>query len=93
VVLVIIVASLRTVANFWTDYLWFKEVHFTSVFRGVLVNQVILALIFSVAFFLLLLLNLTVADRLAPLERPGPEDELVSRYRQLVGHRGCGSGW
>ena len=88
VVLVIIVASLRTVANFWTDYLWFKEVHFTSVFRGVLVNQVILALIFSVAFFLLLLLNLTVADRLAPLERPGPEDELVSRYRQLVGHRG-----
>ena len=87
VVLVILVASLRTLADFWTDYLWFKEVHFTSVFRGVLVNEVILAVIFSVGFFLLLLLNLTIADRLAPFDRAGPEDELVARYRQLVGHR------
>src|ERR1700722_1249511 len=87
VVIIVLVASLRTVADFWTDYLWFKEVHFTSVFRGVLVNEVILAVIFSVAFFLLLFANLTIANRLAPVDRAGPTDELVVRYRQLVGRR------
>jgi len=84
VVVIIVVASLRSLATFWTDYLWFREVHFTSVFRGVLVNQVILAVIFTVVFFALMLVNLTIADRIAPAGASGPEDELVVRYRQVI---------
>src|ERR1700736_2160627 len=86
VVLFILLTSLRSVAGFYTDYLWFKELHFTSVFRGVLVVQVFLAVLFTLLFFGLLFLNLTIADRIAPRFRPvGPEDELVQRYREAVG--------
>src|ERR1700736_4580961 len=86
VILFILLTSLRSVAGFYTDYLWFKELHFTSVFRGVLVVQVFLAVLFTLLFFGLLFLNLTIADRIAPRFRPvGPEDELVQRYREAVG--------
>src|SRR5450755_1068396 len=86
VVLFILLTSLRSIAGFYTDYLWFKELHFTSVFRGVLVVQVLLAVLFTVLFFLLMFGSLTIADRLAPKFRAvGPEDELVQRYREAVG--------
>src|ERR1700730_10979791 len=86
VVLFILLTSLRSVAGFYTDYLWFKELHLTSVFRGVLVVQVFLAVLFTLFFFALLFVNLTIADRIAPRFRPvGPEDELVQRYRETIG--------
>jgi uncharacterized protein len=89
VVLFILLTSLRSVAGFYTDYLWFKEIHFTSVFRGVLVVQLLLAVFFTLFFFGLMLLSLTIADRIAPRFRPvGPEDELVQRYREAVGPHG-----
>jgi uncharacterized membrane protein (UPF0182 family) len=86
VVLFFLFASLRSIASFYTDYLWFKELKFTSVFRGVLVVQVLLAVVFCLLFFALMLGNLTIADKIAPRFRPtGPEDELVQRYREAVG--------
>jgi uncharacterized membrane protein (UPF0182 family) len=86
VVAIILLTSLRGIARFYTDYLWFKELHLTSVFRGVLVVQVLLALFFTAFFFGLLLVNLTIADRIAPRFRPvGPEDEIVQKYREVVG--------
>src|SRR6516162_10053165 len=86
VLLVLLLTSLRSLAGFYTDYLWFKELHFTSVFRGVLVVQVVLALVFTALFFAMMFTSLTIADRVAPKFRPvGPEDELVQRYREAVG--------
>jgi uncharacterized membrane protein (UPF0182 family) len=86
VVLFILLTSLRSLAGFYTDYLWFKELQFTSVFRGVLVTQVVLAFVFTLLFFGIMLASLTIADHLTPKFRPvGPEDELVQRYREKVG--------
>ncbi len=86
IVLFLLITSLRSIASFYTDYLWFKELKFTSVFRGVLVVQVLLAVVFCVLFFAIMLGNLIIADRIAPRFRPtGPEDELVQRYREAVG--------
>jgi uncharacterized membrane protein (UPF0182 family) len=86
IVLFLLITSLRSIASFYTDYLWFKELKFTSVFRGVLVVQVLLAVFFCLLFFALMLGNLVIADRIAPRFRPtGPEDELVQRYREAVG--------
>ena len=86
VVVFVLITSLRSIASFYTDYLWFKEVKFTSVFRGVLVVQVLLAVFFCLLFFGLMVGNLIIADRIAPRFRPaGPEDELVQRYREAVG--------
>lgn len=86
IVLFVLVISARGIADFYTDYLWFQELKFTSVFRGVLVTQVLLAVFFCALFFGLMLVNLIIADRIAPRFRPtGPEDELVQRYREAVG--------
>src|SRR5258708_7292571 len=86
VVLVVLVLSTRGMAGFYTDYLWFNQLGFSQVFTGLLGAKVFLAVLFSVITFALVLVNLTVADRLAPKFRTmGPEDELVQRYRDAVG--------
>jgi uncharacterized membrane protein (UPF0182 family) len=86
VALFVLITSLRSIAGFYTDYLWFKELHFSGVFTNILGVKIMLALVFTGLFFLLMWSNLTVADRLAPRFRPvGPEDELVQRYREFVG--------
>ena len=78
--------SLRGIAGFWTTFLWFDELGLTSVWKGVLGAKILLALVFTAVFFVLVLANLVIADRLAPRFRAiGPEDELVQRYRQVIG--------
>jgi uncharacterized membrane protein (UPF0182 family) len=85
-VAVVLILSLRGIARFYTDYLWFDELGFTSVWRGMLASKVVLTVGFTVFFFVLLLGNLVIADRLAPTFRPiGADDEIVARYQELVG--------
>jgi uncharacterized membrane protein (UPF0182 family) len=86
IVLIIVgLTSLRGLARFYTDYLWFNSVHFTSVFRGVLLTKWLLAIVFTALFFIMMLVNLSLADRFAPAElAPGPQDDLVVRYREVV---------
>ncbi len=72
-------------ARFYTDYLWFENLHLSSVFTGILGAKVALGVIFTFAFFVMCFVSLTVADRLAPTFRPtGPEDELLTRYHDFV---------
>ena len=85
VVLLVVILSLRSIATFWTDYLWFKEVGQSSVFVKTLTAKIGLALIFGIAFFVLTWLNLFIADRLAPVYVPmSPEEEIVGRYRDTI---------
>lgn len=80
--------SLRGVASFYTDYLWFDALNRASVWRQVLGAKIVLTLIFGAFFFVLMWVNLLISDRSAPTHRPpGPEEELVSRYHAVVaGH-------
>ena len=88
VALFFIIASLRGIAGFYTDYLWFESLSLSGVWRGVLGAKLALAAIFTVGFFMLMWVNLVIADRLAPPFRPaGPEDEFIERYQDLVGGR------
>ena len=88
VVFVIVLLSLRQIARFWTDWLFFDAIGFGSVFTGMLWSRITLFLIFTGAFFAVLYGNLVLAERLAPTYRPpGPEEELVMRYHEVVGHR------
>jgi uncharacterized protein len=86
VAFVFLLLSVRGLARFYTDYLWFEEVGFTDTWRSLLGAKAIPALIFSAVFFVLLLANLIVADRIAPRYRAtaGPEDEIIERYRTYV---------
>lgn len=88
VALFLLVTSLRGIAGFYTDYLFFESLGLEGVWRGVLGARIVLGLIFTGLFFVLLLANLIIADRLAPKFRPaGPEEELLERYHQAVGRR------
>ncbi len=85
VVLVILLLSLRGLSRFYTDYLWFKDVGFAHTWRALLSAKIVPAVIFSVVFFVVILANLIVADRIAPRYRgTGPEDEIIERYRGYV---------
>jgi uncharacterized protein len=71
------------ILGLYTDWLWFREVQFTSVFVTILRTQVILGVVTGAAFFLILYLNVLLAWRLSPrdaivvaddaLGLPGPE--------------------
>jgi uncharacterized membrane protein (UPF0182 family) len=93
----ILMLSLRGLAGFYTDYLWFDELGYGDVFRSVFFAQVVLVVLFTSLFFVICFVNLTVADRLAPAVRPpGPEEDLLARYHLAVGRRAwmvraCGS--
>jgi uncharacterized protein len=87
----VLLTSLRGIAGFYTDYLWFDSLDQGGVFRGILGAKVVLAVIFITVFFTLAWTNLLIADRVAPPYRmSGPEDELLERYHDLVAER---SGW
>jgi hypothetical protein len=88
VALFILLTSLRGIAGFYTDYLWFDSLEFSGVFTGVLRSKLLLGLLFTVVLFAVLWASLLIADRLAPRFRPtGPEEELVERYHELIGER------
>jgi len=84
----VLLLSLRGIAGFWTDYLWFDALGHEDVFVSVLSAQVVLVALFTLLFFGMLYGNLTVADRLAPRVRPpGPEEDLLRGYHLMVGRR------
>src|SRR6266498_833530 len=85
ILLVILLLSLRGLAGFYTDFLWFDSVGQGSTWRELLSAKVVPALVFTLVFFVIMLISLLIADRLAPKYRSmGPEDELVERYQQFV---------
>jgi uncharacterized protein len=88
VALFVLITSLRGIAGFYTDYLWFDSLGYDEVWRGVLGAQIALAAIFVTAFFAMCWGNLYIADRLAPkFPPPGPEQEALERFRDAIGHR------
>ena len=88
IVVVVGLASLRSIATFYTDYLWFGSVHLSGEWRRLLAVKAGLFFGFAAVFFLALWISLAVVDRVAPSELAlGPEDELVRRYQQRVAPR------
>jgi hypothetical protein len=83
--IVVVILSAQRLAHFYTDYLWFQEVGFGDTWRQLISVKAVPALIFSSIFFVFMLVNLVVADRVAPRYRSsGPEDEIIERYRMYV---------
>ena len=61
-----LLSTASEVVGFYTDWLWFHEVQFTSVFVTVLQTQVLLGVVTGAAFFVILYGNVILARRLAP---------------------------
>jgi uncharacterized protein len=85
VVLIILLASLRTLASIYTDGLWFSSVGYHNVFSTLLVVKLGLFGAFGAIFFVVMWVNLVVCDRLASEDLGAVQkDELVRRYQQIV---------
>ena len=88
VVLFVLAISMRGVADFYTDFLWFKSLKETGVWSGVLGAKLALGAIFIFAAFLLIFVNLWIADRTAPVFGIATtEDEVVLRFHEIFGRR------
>ena len=64
-----LVNTVGQIVGFYTDWLWFGEVQFTSVFVTVLQTQVLLEVVTSAAFFLILLTSAHFVIALAGVDR------------------------
>jgi hypothetical protein len=84
----ILLFSLRGLAGFSTEYLWFDSLGQGDTWGSLLAAKVVPALVFTALFFAILFVNLVIADRLAPrfraMSAPTPEDELVTRYQETT---------
>ncbi len=88
--LIILLFMLRSIATFWTDYLWFDSLSLTGVWSTLVFTKVWLVLAATIAAALLIWLNLWLANRLSPRTRaaPGsPDEELLERWQQWVAPR------
>jgi len=80
----VLVLTARGLAVAWTDYLWFDSLDFPAVWRTLVFTRIFIVIIASVAAFLVIYLNLRLADRLSPRRAVfalGQSDELVARFQ------------
>jgi len=82
---VVLFMLLGWLVNAWTDYLWFSEVRYTSVFNTVLRTRLGLLFVFGALVALVVWVNLWLAYRVRPLLRPhSAEQQSLDRYRILL---------
>jgi uncharacterized membrane protein (UPF0182 family) len=77
----------RFFAGFFTDYLWFDSVGRAGVFSTMLRSKLLLFFLFGGTFVALAILNLVIADRLAPSAFSANTHPLVERFHEFFGHR------
>ncbi|MEY2444689.1 MAG: uncharacterized protein QOE00_1269, partial [Ilumatobacteraceae bacterium] len=77
----------RFFAGFYTDYLWFDSVGRAGVFSTVLRSKLLMFFLFGGTFVALAVLNLVIADRLAPSAFSANTHPVVERFHEFFGHR------
>jgi uncharacterized membrane protein (UPF0182 family) len=87
VVVVGLVLSARFLAGFYTEYLWYDSVGRNDVFWGEIGSKITLFAVFGLTFAALAILNLVIADRLAPAAFSANTHPLVERFHEFFGHR------
>ncbi|HEY1733555.1 MAG TPA: UPF0182 family protein, partial [Acidimicrobiales bacterium] len=86
VVLIVLFASLKSLATLYTDDLWFDSVNQHAVWSTLVSVKVGLFVAFGAVFFVVLWVNLLATERLAGMgeQATEPDDELIRRYRRVV---------
>lgn len=85
VIIIVLIASLRSLAGLWTDQLWFSSEGISSVFTTLLGIKVGLFLVFGLLFGGGVAINLVIVSRVArSLSVRDADDEMVIRYQQAA---------
>jgi uncharacterized membrane protein (UPF0182 family) len=86
VVIVLAIIVIQGSADFYTNYLWYRSVHFTAVWRVMVETRILLDVVFMGIFLVACWVSLWVVDRIAPRALlVSPELEIVRRYQGMVG--------
>jgi uncharacterized membrane protein (UPF0182 family) len=86
VVLVLALFLVQAIADAYTNYLWYRSIGETMIWRSMVETKLGLALVFSGSFFLACWASLWAVDALAPVDMyVMPDYEIVRRYRGSVG--------
>lgn len=86
-VAIVIAAALAlvSVSGFYADWLWFRSVNFTNVWRTILATKVLLFLVFGTLTTLIIIANVIIAYRRRPLYVPITiEADNLERYRGQI---------
>ena len=79
--------ALTALGTLWTDYLWFDSIGYSKVWQRKWGMSIFLGVIGIAVSFLLLWVNLRIADRLSPRWAPfdlSEEEELIERFREWI---------
>lgn len=77
--------ALIAMSGFYADWLWFRSVHFTNVWRVTLTTKVLLFLIFGALTSIMITANVIIAYRRRPLYVPlTVEADNLERYRAQI---------
>ncbi|MBK5990786.1 UPF0182 family protein [Streptomyces microflavus] len=84
-VLAVLAMAFVMFAGFWTDWLWYRSVAYSSVFTTTLWTKIGLFLVFGLLMALAIGLNIWLAHRLRPpLSAMSLEQQSLDRYRMSV---------
>ncbi len=84
------ILTVRSIATFWTDFLWFSDLGQARTWRTLILTRVWLVAVATLVAVVLFWVNLALADRLSPRTRSfsgSPDEELLERFQDWVGPR------
>ncbi|CAL9579569.1 UPF0182 family membrane protein [Streptomyces sp. enrichment culture] len=84
-VLAVLAMAFTMFAGFWTDWLWYRSVHYSSVFTTTLWTKIGLFFVFGLLMALAVGFNIWLAHRLRPpLSAMSMEQQNLDRYRMGI---------
>ncbi|WP_260148778.1 UPF0182 family protein [Streptomyces sp. PanSC9] len=84
-VLAVLGMAFTMFAGFWTDWLWYRSVHYSSVFTTTLSTKIGLFFVFGLLMALAVGVNIWLAHRLRPpLSAMSMEQQSLDRYRMAI---------
>lgn len=86
--IVLIIKIFDPLANLYTDWLWFKSLHYEKVFTTMLFSKICLGLISGFVFFAVTYTNLWLARKLCPSDYSHIEgyfDRFANMFKQFFG--------
>ncbi len=86
IAVILAVVLVQAIADAYTNYLWYRSINETMIWRSMVETKLGLGAVFSIAFFLACWISLWAVDRLSPADvYLAPEYDLVRRYRASFG--------
>ncbi|WP_157164119.1 UPF0182 family protein [Streptomyces typhae] len=84
-VLAVLAMAFVMFAGFWTDWLWYRSVHYSSVFTTTLTTKIGLFFVFGLLMAAAVGVNIWLAHRLRPpLSAMSMEQQSLDRYRMAI---------